>query len=158
LKACEIQTEKLGAQNAVAGGGRYDGLVKLLGGPDQPAIGFAVGIERVIALLEEKGQSEAKSPDLFIAALGKAAETLCFNWVVGLRKSGFWVEMDYGRKGLKSQMKKAGRLAVKKVLILGENELAAGKGVLRDMDTKVQEELGLENMLDNLKKKKKKNE
>jgi len=154
----EIQTEKLGAQNAVAGGGRYDGLVKLLGGPDQPAIGFAVGIERVVALLEEKGQSEAKSPDLFIAALGKAAETLCFNWVVGLRKSGFWVEMDYGRKGLKSQMKKAGRLAVKKVLILGENELAAGKGVLRDMDTKVQEELGLENMLDNLKKALKKNE
>lgn len=154
----EMQTEKLGTQNAVAGGGRYDGLVKLLGGPDQPAIGFAVGIERVIALLEEKGQSEAKSPDLFIAALGKAAETLCFNWVVGLRKLGFWVEMDYGRKGLKSQMKKAGRLAVKKVLILGEDELAAGKGVLRNMDTKVQEELGLENMLDNLKKALKKNE
>jgi len=148
----EIQTEKLGAQNAVAGGGRYDGLVKLLGGPDQPAIGFAVGVERVVALLEEEGTLEDRKPDLFIAALGEAAEKACFNWVIDLRKSGLWVEMDYGAKGLKAQMKKAGRLGAKKVLMVGEDELTSGKGVLRDMETKVQEEVGLENVLEDLKK------
>jgi histidyl-tRNA synthetase len=139
----EIQTEELGAQNAVAGGGRYDGLVKLLGGPNQPAIGFAVGVERIIALLEEEGRAEMKRPDLFVAALGNNAEKTGFNWVMDLRKSGLWVEMDYGGKGLKSQMKKAGRFGVKKVLIVGDDELASGKGVLRDMDAKDQEEVNL---------------
>jgi histidyl-tRNA synthetase len=148
----EIQTEKLGAQNAVAGGGRYDGLVKLLGGPDQPAIGFAVGVERVVALLEEQGASAERTPELFIAALGESAEKVCFNWVMDLRKNGHWVEMDYGGKGLKSQMKKAGRYGVKKVLIVGDDELASGKGVLRDMDTREQEEVGLENIVENIEK------
>ena len=148
----EIQTEKLGAQNAVAGGGRYDGLVKLLGGPQQPAIGFAVGVERIIALMEEAGKAETKGPDLFIAALGENAEKACFNWVIDLRKSGLWVEMDYSGKGLKAQMKRAGRFEVKKVLIVGDDELASGKGVLRDMDTKDQEEVGLKDILQNIKK------
>ncbi len=147
----EIQTEKLGAQNAVAGGGRYDGLVKLLGGPDQPAIGFAVGVERVVALLEEKERPTAKHPDLFIAALGEAPERNSFNWVMDLRKSGFWVEMDYTGRGLKSQMKKAGRLGVSKVLIVGDDELAKGKGILRDMDKKVQEEVELSNIVESIK-------
>jgi histidyl-tRNA synthetase len=148
----EIQTERLGAQNAVAGGGRYDGLVKLLGGPDQPAIGFAVGVERVVALLEEEGTLETRKPDLFIAALGEAAYKACFKWVTDLRKAGYWVEMDYSARGLKPQMKKAGRLGAKKVLMVGDDELASGKGVLRDMETKDQEEVGLENILENLKK------
>ncbi len=149
----EIQTEKLGAQNAVAGGGRYDGLVKLLGGPDQPAIGFAVGVERVITLLEElAGQPPTKSPVLFVAALGEAAEKKSFNWVMDLRKSGVWVEMDYGGKGLKLQMKMADRLGVKKVLMVGEEELSKGKAVLRDMDTKDQTDVGLDNLLEQVKK------
>ena len=148
----EIQTDQLGAQNAVAGGGRYDGLVKLLGGPEQPAIGFAVGVDRIIALLEEKGQAAAKKPDLFIAALGEKAEMSCFKWTTELRKAGLWVEMDYGGKGLKSQMKKAGRFGVKKVLIIGEAELTSGTGVFRDMDTKEQEEIDLNNVLETMKK------
>lgn len=148
----EIQTEKLGAQNAVAGGGRYDGLVKLLGGPDQPAIGFAVGVERVIALLEEQGASEVKRPDLFVVAMGEDAEKRCFNWVMDLRKCGHWVEMDYSGKGLKSQMKKAGRLGVKKVLIVGEDELVSGKGLLKDMDMGGQEEVELTNVIENMEK------
>lgn len=147
----EIQTDKLGAQNAVAGGGRYDGLVKLLGGPDHPAIGFAVGVERVVSLMEEEDSAEIKSPDLFLAALGENAERASFQWVADLRKSGLWVEMDYGSKGLKAQMKKAGRLGAKKVLIVGDDEFSSGKGVLRDMETKAQEEVGLENLVNNLK-------
>ena len=148
----EIQTDRLGAQNAVAGGGRYDGLVKLLGGPDHPAIGFAVGIERLVSLLLEDGGSVRRKPDLFIAALGKKSEDTCFNWVHGLRKSGMWVEMDYGSKGLKAQMKKAGRLGAKRVLIVGDDELSSGKGILRDMETKSQEEVGLDNIVDDLNK------
>jgi len=148
----EIQTERLGAQNAVAGGGRYDGLVKLLGGPDHPATGFAVGMERVIALLEEKEESEPKRPDLFIAALGKTAEELSFDWAASLKKAGLWVEMDYGSKGLKAQMKRAGRLGARKVLIAGDDELASGKGVLRDMETKGQVDVEIEDIVNRLKK------
>ena len=142
----EIQTERLGAQNAVAGGGRYDGLVKLLGGPDHPAIGFALGVERVIALFEDEMTSENKRPDFFIAALGEAAQDATFRWAVLLRKNGFWVEMDYGAKGLKSQMKRAGHVGARKVLIVGDNELATGKGILRDMETKEQGEVDLQNI------------
>lgn len=148
----EIQTQLLGAQNALAGGGRYDGLIKQLGGPDHPAIGFAVGVERVIALLEKCGASKTKKSDLFIASLGATAEKASFQWAMSLRKSGLWVEMDYGSKGLKSQMKKADRCRAKKVLIVGDDELATGKGILRDMETKVQEEVHLENIVNTLKK------
>jgi len=147
----EIRTERLGAQNAVAGGGRYDGLVKLLGGPDHPATGFAVGVERVVALLEEQETTQSRKPDLFIASLGKEAEEKSFNWAMALRKAGLWVEIDYGAKGLKAQMKKAGRLGAKNVLIVGDDELATGEGVLRDMETKEQVKVGLENIVNNLK-------
>ena len=146
----EIQTDLLGAQNAVAGGGRYDGLVKILGGADIPGIGFAVGVERLIALLESKGRPEERRPDIFIAALGPKAETRCFNLALELRKNGLVTEMDYGSKGLKAQMKKAGRLKAKKVLIVGDDELDSGKAVVRDMDNQTQEEIGLDDILENL--------
>lgn len=148
----EIQTEHLGAQNAVAGGGRYDGLVKLLGGPDHPAIGFAIGMERIIALISEQhDKTKINRPNLFIAAIGEKAEIETFQWVMKLRKAGFWVEIDYAAKGLKSQMKKAGRLAVKKVLIVGDDEIATGKAILRDMDTKNQDEVDLQDIINKLK-------
>jgi len=146
----EIQTQHLGAQNAVAGGGRYDGLVKLLGGPDHPAIGFAVGMERVTALLEAGGRPESTIPDLFIAALGPRADQASFAWAEDLRRRGFWVEMDYGRKGLKSQMKKAGRLNVEKVLIVGDHEMNAGEGILRDMNKKDQIKVPLDQLTQTL--------
>lgn len=146
----EIQTDLLGAQNAVAGGGRYDGLVKQLGGPDHPGMGFAIGIERLVALLDMNAKVEADRPDLFIAALGEKAENEAFNWIHALRREGFWVEMDYTPKSLKSQMKKAGRLKARKALIVGDDELACGKGTLRDMDTKDQEDIELDNLTGNL--------
>ena len=142
----EIRTERLGAQNALLGGGRYDGLVKLLGGPDHPAIGFALGADRVITLLDEKSPGGTKKPDLFIAALGERAEEAGFGWTMALRKSGLRVETEYASKGLKSQMKKAGRLGARHVLIIGDDEMATGKGILRNMDTKMQEELYLDNL------------
>jgi len=146
----EIQTHELGAQNAVVGGGRYDGLVQALGGPDIPGIGFAVGMERVMALLLEKGNKEEVQPQLFIAALGQAAEKRAFEWAQALRKRGIWVEQEYASKGLKAQMKRADRLGCKKVLIVGDNELESGKAILRDMETKNQLELPLSNLVERL--------
>ena len=150
--AFEIQTEHLGAQNAVGGGGRYDGLVKLLGGPDQPAIGFALGADRIVSLLEVKGEQETPGPDLFIAALGDKAWASCFQQAIELRKTGLSVEMEYAVKGLKAQMKRADRLRSKKVLIVGEDELEKGAGILRDMTTKDQQEISLDNITENLMK------
>jgi histidyl-tRNA synthetase len=146
----EIQTERLGAQNAVAGGGRYDGLVKLLGGPDHPAIGFAVGMERVVALLREGGSTETVRPDLYIAALGEAAENAAFQWAFRLRRDGLRVEMSYESKSLKAQMKQADRLGAARVFIIGDDEMSAGVGLLRNMDTKEQTEVGLKDCVERL--------
>jgi histidyl-tRNA synthetase len=147
----EIQTDRLGAQNAVTGGGRYDGLVKLLGGPDHPGTGFAIGIERLVALLDEDVKQEIRRPDLFIAALGDTVEKKAFNWANDLRRTGIWVETEYSTKGLKAQMKRAGRLGARWVLMIGDDELASGKGILRDMEKKVQEEVALNDIVNNLK-------
>lgn len=148
----ELQTERLGAQNAVAGGGRYDGLVKLLGGPDHPAMGFAIGVERLVTLLDDGREQEPMAPHLFVAALGEKAERMAFNWVNDLRKSGVRAEMEYASKGLKAQMKKADRLGAKKVFIVGDEELASDRGILRDMETKGQQEIGLKDAVKNLMK------
>ena len=147
----EIQTEHLGAQNAVAGGGRYDGLVKTLGGPDHPAIGFAVGVERVVALLKASKPVDVKKPDLFIAALGENVSLPAFQWMTALRKQGLWVELDYGGKGLKSQMKKANRLEAQSVLIVGDDEAAEKRAVLRDMNTGEQIHVDFNNLVLTLK-------
>jgi histidyl-tRNA synthetase len=149
----EIQTDRLGAQNAVLGGGRYDGLSKELGGPDHPAIGFALGIERLVTLLDEQGSQAAPVPDLFIAGLGPDAEKKVFQWANDLRRAGLWVEIDYSSKGLKAQLKRADRLGARRVLIVGDNELASGKGILRDMAAKAQTEVALDDLLSYLKNK-----
>ncbi len=146
----EIQTGSLGAQNAVVGGGRYDGLASLLGGPDHPAIGFALGMERVVALLEERGPAEAARPALYIAALGERAEQAAFGWALALRKAGLWVEMEYDSKGLKAQMKRADRLGARRVLIVGQDELVAGRVLLRDMAAGTQEEIPLPDLVPRL--------
>ena len=148
----EIQTDRLGSQNAVAGGGRYDGLIRQLGGPDHPGIGFAIGVERLTALLGGSIQGDSGSPELFMAGLGGTAERKVFAWVSDLRKSGISVEMEYGSKGLKAQMKKADRLGAKRVLIVGDDELSSRKGILRDMDTKSQQEVGLDNLVEEIRK------
>jgi histidyl-tRNA synthetase len=139
----EIQTDRLGAQNAVVGGGRYDGLVELLGGPDHPAIGFAMGMERLVALLEENGPLEQAGPDLFVASLGPEAEKVCFRLIQKLRTDGLRVEAEYQTRSLKAQMKRAGKVHARYVLIVGEDELGAGKGVLKNMSDGSQVEIPL---------------
>ena len=150
--AFEIQTTSLGAQSAVAGGGRYDNLVKELGGPDIPATGFAIGFDRLAELVALNAPEPDQRPDLFVAALGAKSQALAFEWVCKLGLDGVRVEMDLSDKSLKSQMKRANRLGAPYVLILGENELEAGEAQLRDMQTKEQTSVPLHNVVQNLKK------
>ena len=134
----EARTGELGAQNAVAGGGRYDGLVRSLGGPDVPGIGFAVGLERLTMLLAEQSRAHRPGPDLYVAALDDAAVEASFGLVQATRSSNVTVEIDYQPGSLKSRMKRADKLNAAWVLILGPEELAGGQAILRNMATKEQ--------------------
>jgi len=129
----------------VAGGGRYDRLVQELGGPDIPGIGFAVGFERLIALLSPE-VSSVQAPDLFIASLGEAAQKTAFILCNQLRLKGIHVEQDLSAKSLKSQMKRANRLNCSYTLILGERELIEKKAEFRNMATGSQQTLSLDNL------------
>jgi histidyl-tRNA synthetase len=137
----ELVTGLLGAQSAVAAGGRYDGLIADLGGPAIPGIGFAMGVERVALLLGD--QQFTRRPDLFIAALGDDAQDEAFRLMSGLQRSGVGVEMDYEGKSLKSQMRRSDKFNARFTLIIGGDELAKGAAVLKAMDTGVQEEVPL---------------
>jgi histidyl-tRNA synthetase len=146
----EIQTGSLGAQSAVAGGGRYDGLVKTLGGPDQPATGFAIGFDRLVEIARQNQYSFSTAPDVFIAALGENSIGRAFEWACGLSVAGIKAEMDFSDKSLKSQMKRADKLGAVYVLIVGEKELAEGAAMLRSMSTQQQFSVPIEHMVDNI--------
>ena len=148
----EIQTESLGAQNAVAGGGRYDGLVSELGGPDIPATGFAIGFDRLAELTGLKADQLYRKPDIFVAALGEKSRLQAFEWVCALGEKGINAELDFGTKGLKSQMKRADRLAAGHVLIVGDDELKKGEAILRNMKTKDQVSISFDDLVEANKK------
>ncbi|MDZ7666797.1 MAG: histidine--tRNA ligase [Desulfotignum sp.] len=137
--AWEIQTTSLGAQSAVAGGGRYDGLVKELGGPDTPAIGFAIGFDRLVEIMEQLAPaSAAPGPDLFIVALGDPAMELAYHLSCDLNQAGIRTDTDFRGKSLKALMKRADKLNARYVLIAGQAELAKNALILRNMQTKEQ--------------------
>jgi histidyl-tRNA synthetase len=146
----EMQTGALGAQSAVAGGGRYDGLVQALGGPSIPAIGFAIGFDRLVEVVSQIRQAQPNTPQLFIAALGPKAQDQAIQWLSALGAAGIATEMDYSGRSLKSQMKRADRLGAAHVLIVGDSELQKGAAVLRDMVTKQQQEVAIKDLVDNL--------
>jgi len=141
--AFEVVTTRLGAQDAVAGGGRYNGLIKELGGPDIPAIGFAIGEERLVALLSQQDEGLAAPPLLYVAVLGAAAMDQGFDLVQTLRRQGFAAEMDFGQRSLKAQLTMANRRGAALVLLLGDQELAAGAAPLKDMATGTQQVVSL---------------
>jgi len=149
----EIRTGSLGAQSAVAGGGRYDGLVKTLGGPDIPATGFAIGLDRLAEISGLNRSGFNRKPDIFIAALGEKAQSMAFKWTCELGLREIQTEMDMEDRSLKSQMKRADRFSSKYVLIVGEDELEKGNAILRDMTTKEQVMIPLENLVENVIKK-----
>ncbi|MCD4721098.1 MAG: histidine--tRNA ligase, partial [Desulfobacula sp.] len=149
--AWEIQTTTLGAQSAIAGGGRYDGLVKELGGPQTPAIGFAIGFDRLVEVMEQIDKTQkAPSLDLFIVSLGSAAMEKGYHWSCELNQAGIRTEMDFRGKSLKALMKRANKLNARYVLIAGENELTKNALILRDMNTKKQVSLSLETLVPEL--------
>jgi histidyl-tRNA synthetase len=143
----EIQTGALGAQSAVAGGGRYDGLVKMLDGPNTPAIGFAIGFDRLAEIVGLRQADFEKAPQLFIAALGDASAEKAFDWICRLGLEGVTAEMDMAGRSLKSQMKQADRSGAGFVLILGESELASGTAILRNMRTRAQTDVALDDQI-----------
>jgi len=147
--AFEIVSDALGAQNALGGGGRYDGLVEEVGGASTPGIGFALGIERAIIVLKQLGLAEAKrqTVDVFVAALGEEAVLAALKLLQQLREAGISAETDYQRRSLKGQMKLADRLGSRVTLMIGEDELAQGVVTLRDMLTKEQRTVAMDDVV-----------
>lgn len=148
--AFELVSKSLGSQNSVAGGGRYDGLVRDLGGPDITGIGFAIGFERLISIMPEIFQNLDLFPDLFIASLGDEAKMLAFITCNNLRLRGIKTDMDYSGKSLKSQMKRADKLKCRYALFLGDKELSEKKAQLRDMQRGSQIVVSLDNLEENI--------
>jgi histidyl-tRNA synthetase len=122
----EVTCENLGSQNAIAAGGRYDKLVEEFGGPPTPAIGFAIGMERLTSIIQIPDK-DIPTPMVFIAAIGDDAELKALQISQKLRRNGYWVELSYKGQSLKSQMRKADRIKSKIVFIIGDEELKTGK-------------------------------
>jgi len=154
----EMQTGSLGAQSAVAGGGRYDGLVRALGGPDMPATGFAIGFDRLAEIVGQARKAYDRKPDLFVAALGELALPVVFQWISQLSKVGILAEMDFAGRSLKSQMKRADRLGAAYVLMVGDDELDKKVAVLRNMTTKEQAEIPFAGLTETLRERLEKKE
>ncbi|MGD2062604.1 MAG: histidine--tRNA ligase [Nitrospirota bacterium] len=146
--AFEAVSGSLGAQAAVAAGGRYDGLVEELGGPPTPAIGFAIGLERLIELMPT--QDVAPSIAVYVATLGTAAQERGLQLADSLRHAGLSCELDHGSRSLKAQLKRADRLGARKVVILGDTELATGEAVVRDLGESQQQTVSLEDLVNTL--------
>jgi histidyl-tRNA synthetase len=130
--AFEVVASGLGSQDAVGGGGRYDGLVKALGGPDVPGIGFAFGVER-LELASREAAQPPKGPLAMIAPIGDEAAPAALALARRLRQTGTRVEIDSPRRRLKAQMQRADKLGARFVVIIGENELAQGRATVRDL-------------------------
>ena len=129
----------LGAQSGIGGGGRYDGLMELLGGAKLSGIGFGLGIDRILLALEAEAQSgqllpgELKYIDLYVIALGDEARSKCFTLVDSLRKEGFVVEQNFGDRSLKGAMKAADKSGARFAIVLGDSELQSGSVELKQM-------------------------
>ncbi len=141
----EFIAEGIGAQSTVCGGGRYDGLVESLGGPNLSGIGFGMGLTRIILAMQEAGLDniESKKPLLYIAALGQRAQIAALGIVARLRGEGKYAESDIITRSLKAQMKYANKIGAKYTLIIGDSEIDAGKAQLRNMENGEQSEVDL---------------
>ena len=139
----EVVSGEIGAQTAVAGGGRYDGLIKQLGGPDLPGIGFACGMERLALLY---GEAHIPSPDFYLAVLDSRALNTALLLAQRMRERGFAGEVSFEARSIKAQMRQANKLGVKTCLILGQDEMEKGQIVVKDMATGVQKNIGQDDL------------
>ena len=141
----EFVSNDLGAQSTVCGGGRYDGLVEEMGGQHMPSLGFAMGIERLMMIMEAQGISfpEPETCDLYIAALGDEAQLAAFKMMTDLQQYSIVAACDVNNRGLIAQMKYADKIGAKYTMVLGDNELEAQKAVIKNMKTGEKKELDL---------------
>ena len=151
--AFEIKYPPLGAQSAVAGGGRYDGLIEEMGGSPTPAVGFATGLERLLLALESQNllPEKNRSVDAYVVALGEAAQSEGFKLLNNLRKAGLSAAMDFAGRSMKAQMKQANKLGARYALILGDDEIAEGAVMLRSMSDSQQEKVALAEVIGKIK-------
>ncbi|MGH7229444.1 MAG: histidine--tRNA ligase [Nitrospiraceae bacterium] len=142
MTSFEVTSRRLGAQNAVGAGGRYDGLVEVLGGPKTPAVGFAVGLERVSLMLPDAAVP-APPMMVFVAAFGAQGAPAGLRLLHEIRALGVRADTDYRASTLKAHLRQADRLGAAFTLIVGDDEVSKGCLLLRNMRTKEQEELPL---------------
>jgi histidyl-tRNA synthetase len=151
LTSFEITSTHLGAQNAVGAGGRYDGLVEMLGGPSVPAIGFAVGLERISLMLPEAPSSSLNECIYYVAAFGEKGTSLGVLLLDELRRVGLSAQCDYRATTLKAHLRQADRSKCRYAIFLGDDEAARGYVILRNLASKAQEELPLSGLTSLLK-------
>ncbi len=152
--AFEIMAQDIGAQSSIGGGGRYNGLMEACGGPATPGIGFALGLERILLTAERQGITfpVSRGPAAFVATVGTEVEKQAFSLLQSLRQQGIAAEKDYLARSLKAQMKYAGKLGARWVVILGEEELSRGVAVVRDMQAGEQQEVKLAELVNYIRK------
>ncbi|MBR2338389.1 MAG: histidine--tRNA ligase, partial [Clostridia bacterium] len=145
----ELVSDALGAQAVVCGGGRYDGLCEEMGGPHLPALGFAMGLERLLMVLRAQNAPFPKEPtcEVYFASMGEQAARRCFAIARSLREGGVAAECDTVGRGLKAQMKYANKIGALYTIVVGDNELETGKAQLKDMQTGEQTEIDLDDSL-----------
>ncbi len=146
----EFTSDALGAQSAVGGGGRYDGLVEGLGGPPTPGIGFGAGIERIVLALEAQGADSAPRIDCYLAVLDESLRLPMLPVLERLRAAGLRCESDLRGRSLKTMMKHAATLGARYAVIVGEREHAAGVATVRDMTAHEQREIPLGELVEEL--------
>ncbi len=149
----EFVSNDIGSQGTICGGGRYDGLISGLGGPETPAIGFAVGLERLMLLMENKGVSfgEDKKPLLFLGSMGDNERKEALKIIYYLRSKGIFVEGDLMARSVKAQIKYADKIGANYFALLGESEMASGKVNIKDMQSGTMKEVEIKNIANFLK-------
>lgn len=142
----EFVTDFIGAQGTVCGGGRYDGLIEELGGKHLPSLGFAMGIERLLILMDKQGIEIPKPStcDLYVAVMGESASLKSFEIIKAVRSCGLIAETDIVGRGLRAQMKYADKIGAKFSMVLGDNEIEQGKAVIKNMSSGEQTEIVLD--------------
>lgn len=142
----EFVTDFIGAQGTVCGGGRYDGLIEELGGKHLPSLGFAMGIERLLMLMDKQGIEIPKPStcDLYVAVMGESASLKSFEIIKAVRSCGLIAETDVVGRGLRAQMKYADKIGAKFSMVLGDNEIEQGKAVIKNMSNGEQTEIVLD--------------
>lgn len=149
----EFVSSKIGAQGTVCGGGRYDGLIEACGGNKTPGIGFAVGVERLLLVMESQEIKipETDNVDIFLVTIGPKADKFAEKLVHQIRCEGFRAEKDLMNRSLKAQMKYADKIGANFVVVLGDNEIESDKAFLKNMKTGEQKEVSLDTILRRLK-------